>query len=115
MHPIKHFITIDVYKRQFLDSIGEGGNGLYENLDQYREKWEHPIWQRYLKEGVKGGHDGMDWLVYSAFFEGILSGRQPVIDTYDMASWMAITPLSEISIACLLYTSSETALLICRS
>ena len=89
----------DLTKAVFLDSLGEGGNGLYENLDQYREKWEHPIWQRYLKEGVKGGHDGMDWLVYSAFFEGILSGRQPVIDTYDMASWMAITPLSEISIA----------------
>lgn len=89
----------DLTKAVFLDSLGESGNGLYENLDQYREKWEHPIWQRYLKEGVKGGHDGMDWLVYSAFFEGILSGRQPVIDTYDMASWMAITPLSEISIA----------------
>ncbi len=89
----------DLTKAVFLDSLGESGNGLYENLDQYREKWEHPIWQRYLKEGVKGGHDGMDWLVYSAFFEGILSGHQPVIDTYDMASWMAITPLSEASIA----------------
>ena len=25
-------------------------------------------------------------------------GKVPPIDTYDMASWMAITPLSEISI-----------------
>ncbi len=88
----------ELTKAVFLDSLGESGNGLYDNLDQYRQEWEHPIWQRYLQEGVKGGHDGMDWLVYSAFFEGILNDRQPVIDTYDMASWMAITPLSEQSI-----------------
>lgn len=89
----------ELTKAVFLDSLGESGNKIYENLDEYREKWEHPIWQRYLKEGVKGGHDGMDWLVYSAFFEGILNNRQPTVDTYDMASWMAITPLSEASIA----------------
>ncbi|MCI8611362.1 MAG: Gfo/Idh/MocA family oxidoreductase [Clostridiales bacterium] len=88
----------ELTKAIFLDSLGESGNGLYNNLDQYRQDWEHPIWQKYLEEGVKGGHDGMDWLVYSAFFEGILNDRQPVIDTYDMASWMAITPLSERSI-----------------
>ena len=88
----------ELTKAVFLDSLGESGNGLYNNLDQYRQDWEHPIWQKYLEEGVKGGHVGMDWLVYSAFFEGILNNRQPVIDTYDMASWMAITPLSERSI-----------------
>lgn len=88
----------ELTKAVFLDSLGESGNGLYDNLDQYRQEWEHPVWQRYLQEGVKGGHDGMDWLVYSAFIEGILNDRQPVIDTYDMASWMAITPLSEQSI-----------------
>ena len=36
--------------------------------------------------------------IYSAFFESIFNDRSPVIDTYDMASWMAITPLSERSI-----------------
>ncbi len=88
----------ELTKAVFLDSLGEGGNTAYDNVEQYRQEWEHPIWQRYLQEGVKGGHDGMDWLVYSAFFESIFNDRSPVIDTYDMASWMAITPLSERSI-----------------
>ena len=58
----------ELTKAVFLDSLGESGNGLYNNLDQYRQDWEHPIWQKYLEEGVKGGHEGMDCLVYSAFF-----------------------------------------------
>ena len=40
----------------------------------------------------------MDWLVFDAFFESVRMGCVPPIDTYDTAAWMAITPLSEISI-----------------
>lgn len=50
----------ELTKAVFLDSLGEGGNTAYDNVEQYRQEWEHPIWQRYLQEGVKGGHDGMD-------------------------------------------------------
>ena len=83
----------------FLDSLGEGGNEGWNNRDAYLEKYEHPIWRRYLEEGVQGSHDGMDWLEYEAFFDAIRRGDNPPIDTYDMAAWMAITPLSEASIA----------------
>lgn len=69
------------------------------NVDQYREKYEHPIWQRYLDEGVKQGHGGMDWLVYADFVESVLQGKNTPIDVYDMAAWMSITALSEESIA----------------
>ncbi len=86
-------------KAVFLDSLGEEGNRKYENREMYYEEYEHPIWKRYQEEGIRGSHDGMDWLLYEAFFEGIRSGEQPAIDTYDMAAWMAITPLSEASIA----------------
>jgi len=65
----------------------------------YREKYEHPIWDRFLHDGIRGGHGGMDWLVFDAFFGAIERGIAPPIDTYDTASWMAITPLSEESIA----------------
>ena len=40
----------------------------------------------------------MDYLVISAFFEALTTGKRPPIDTYDTAAWMAITPLSEASI-----------------
>lgn len=77
----------------------EHTNEKMENLEKYYEKYDHPIWRKYSEEGIQGGHDGMDWLEYEAFFDAIRRNDQPTIDTYDMAAWMAITPLSEISIA----------------
>lgn len=71
----------------------------WNNVEKYREKYEHPLWKKYLLEGVKGGHDGMDWLVFRAFFDSVKNGVQTPIDVYDMASWMSITALSEQSIA----------------
>lgn len=70
----------------------------WNNVEQFREEYEHPIWKKYINEGIKGGHDGMDWLVFSAFFDAVRKGEQTPIDAYDMASWMSITELSEQSI-----------------
>lgn len=70
----------------------------YGNSEKYRDKWEHPVWKKFLNDGVRGGHGGMDWLVFDAYFEALKNGDVPPIDTYDTASWMAITPLSEQSI-----------------
>ncbi len=70
------------------------------NADKYFEEHEHPIWKKYLSEGVVGNHDGIDWLVYGAFIDAILNDYDFPIDVYDMASYMVITALSEESIAC---------------
>lgn len=69
------------------------------NAEQYREKYEHPVWKKYLEEGVKEGHGGMDWLVFRDFVDCVREGRQASIDVYDMASWMCISALAEESIA----------------
>jgi hypothetical protein len=88
----------------FLDSVhGEEvpeseRKDFHNNLDEYRKEWEHPVWRRFEEEGVKGGHGGMDWLVFDAYFEALHNGEVPPIDTYDTAAWMVITPLSEQSI-----------------
>ncbi len=84
----------------FLESLGlpEFTHEFYENAPEFRKTWEHPVWHKFETEGVKGGHGGMDWLVFDAFFEALSNGMVPPIDTYDAAAWMAITPLSEISI-----------------
>ena len=71
----------------------------WNNVEQFREKYEHPIWKQYLSDGVTGGHGGIDWLVFSAFFDAVKKGTQTPIDVYDMAAWMCITPLSAQSIA----------------
>ena len=68
-------------------------------LDQLWDKIEHPLWKKFQEAGVKGGHGGMDFLVLRAFIEAIRDNKLVPIDVYDTASWMAITPLSEDSIA----------------
>lgn len=81
----------------YLDG-GDHSGSFYGNADEYRKTWEHPVWHKFEVEGVKGGHGGMDWLIFEAYFEALKNGDAFPIDTYDTASWMAITPLSEISI-----------------
>ena len=69
------------------------------NIEEYRSKYEHPVWKKYLEEGVKQGHDGMDWLVFCDFVESVKNHTQTPIDVYDMVSWMCISALAEQSIA----------------
>lgn len=71
----------------------------WNNIEEYRETYEHPIWKEFLEKGVMGGHDGMDTLVLQAFFDCVREKSDVPIDVYDAAAWMAITPLSEQSIA----------------
>ncbi len=70
----------------------------YNNIDYYREKYEHPMWKQYIIDGVKSGHDGMDWLVMSAFIDALITDSPMPIDVYDMATWLSISVLSEQSI-----------------
>lgn len=74
------------------------GKPLWNNGRKYARKYAHPIWKWYKKKGVRGGHGGMDYLVLRAFIEAVKNGTHMPIDVYDTASWMVITPLSELSI-----------------
>ena len=72
----------------------------WENDEKYMREYEHPLWKEYEEFGLRGGHGGMDYLVLRAFIESVQKNECPPIDTYDTASWMAITALSAESIAC---------------
>lgn len=72
---------------------------MFGNAEKYLEQYEHPIWQEYLRAGVQGSHDGMDWLEFVRFFQNLLDGKPMELDVYDAASWMCIGALSEDSIA----------------
>ncbi len=88
----------------FLES-DHGGNDHWDwspewnNQVKYLEKYSHPVWVDYHKNGIRGGHGGMDGLVYDAFVECVRKGEPFPIDVYDAAAWMVVTPLSEQSIA----------------
>ena len=88
----------------FLDSDHGGADHWdwspeWNNQVKYLEKYSHPTWVDYHKNGIRGGHGGMDGLVFDAFIECIRLGRPCPIDVYDAVAWMAVTPLSEESIA----------------
>lgn len=70
-----------------------------ESDKKYMEEYEHPLWKEYRDLGTRGGHGGMDYLVLRAFVESVQNETEPPIDVYDAAAWMAITALSEESIA----------------
>ena len=71
----------------------------FGNASKYEEQYDHPVWDKFLHDGVRGGHGGMDWLVYGEFVDCLLEKRPFPIDVYDAAAWMSITPLSEQSIS----------------
>lgn len=88
----------------FLDGISPADENdwdhKWEKFDKYREKYEHPLWAKYAEDGIHAnGHGGMDYLVISAFVESVMYDLEPPIDVYDTATWMAITCLSEQSVA----------------
>ena len=70
----------------------------FNNQDKWMEEHDHPLYKEYRGKS-RGGHGGMDWLVVRAFVESAKRGIQTLIDVYDTALWLAIAPLSEMSIA----------------
>ncbi|MDD3244200.1 MAG: Gfo/Idh/MocA family oxidoreductase [Eubacteriales bacterium] len=72
---------------------------IWEPFSNYRAQYDHPLWKAYENYGLRGGHDGMDFLVLRAFVESVQNGTPTPIDVYDTAAWMAVTSLSEQSIA----------------
>lgn len=83
-------------KVMFLDGMEED---VENNEEEMFKKYDHPLQAEYFAEGVKGGHGGMDWLVCRAFVESVKRGTNTPIDVYDTVAWMAIGPLSEMSIS----------------
>ncbi|MFM9005888.1 MAG: Gfo/Idh/MocA family protein [Flavobacteriales bacterium] len=71
----------------------------WDNSKEWIEKYDHPLWKRYAKEAESAGHGGMDFFVLNSFIECIKQNKPFPLDVYDLASWYAITPLSEQSVA----------------
>lgn len=79
--------------------VKPNGEHCFEPDLPYMEAYKHPLWREYEAFGLRGGHGGMDYLTLRAFIESLQAGVPFPIDVYDAASWMAVTCLSEQSIA----------------
>ena len=70
----------------------------WDKVEDYYEEYDHPIWKEY-KNHMVGGHNGIDILAILAFLDAVRNQTNTPIDVYDVAAWMAVTCLSEQSIA----------------
>ncbi len=70
----------------------------WENPEKLMKEHDHPLWKQFEANAKDSGHGGMDFFVDNAFIECIKRNIPFPLDVYDLATWYAITPLSEKSI-----------------
>lgn len=84
--------------RIFID--GKSSDHQWEDIENYRERYEHPWW-RALKARAQaaGGHGGMDFIMLWRLIACLRAGSPLDQNVYDAATWSAVSPLSETSVA----------------
>ena len=70
----------------------------WDSTKKWMEEYDHPMWKKYESLAAGAGHGGMDWFLINTFVECIKRNVEFPMDVYDLATWYAITPLSERSI-----------------
>jgi hypothetical protein len=72
----------------------------WANLDEYRAKYQHPLWKKVGALAQKmGGHGGMDYVMNFRLMDCLHRGLPLDMDVYDAAAWSAVTELSVRSVA----------------
>ena len=69
----------------------------FGNVEEYYKRYDHKLWVGGVNE--IGEHSDIDKIVVDEFFDAVKNGTPMPIDVYDMASLMAVSVLSEQSIA----------------
>lgn len=90
-------LWMDVNKSLYIE--GKSPQHQWEAAESYLKAYDHPLWKKYEQLATGAGHGGMDFFLLNAFIECAKRDEPAVIDAYDAATWMAITPLSEQSIS----------------
>jgi predicted dehydrogenase len=90
-------IWMDVNKSLLIE--GKTKAHAWEEAKTWLDQYDHPLWKKYGNDAKTAGHGGMDFFVFHHFVECAKRNIAPQIDVYDAATWLAITPLSEASIA----------------
>lgn len=75
------------------------GEPAWEDTAAYYEQNEHPLWKTLGQTATKYGHGGADYITLHQFVKAVREKTQTPVDVYDSATWSAIVPLSEESVA----------------
>lgn len=71
----------------------------FGNVARFEADCLPAIWRDDRKDLVRAGHGGMDGIEFRVFVDCLRDGRPMPVDVYDAAAWMAVTVLSEQSVA----------------
>ncbi len=83
--------------RIYVEGDAEGHS--WQEVDSYRETYDHPLWRELEEKAAGAGHGGMDYLEDYRLVERLLNGQPMDMDVYDAAALSVVTELSEISVA----------------
>ena len=72
---------------------------IFDNATKYEDEYLPEMWKKVTPEILDAGHGGMDYFILRDFVDCAKSGAQMPVDVYDAAAWMAVSRLSEQSIA----------------
>ena len=79
---------------------GRGGTHNWQDWAQCQKDFDHPLWKSMGEIAKKaGGHGGMDFIMNWRIIYCLRNGLPLDQDVYDAASWSAVGPLSEMSVA----------------
>jgi len=70
-----------------------------EQLEELREKYEHPLYKRLVAAAKGSGHGGMDGIMVYRIVECLQKGLPLDQNVYEGCFWSAVAPLSEASVA----------------
>ncbi len=77
---------------------GKSPSHQWEDIENYAEEFEHPLWKKLSQKGEGRGHGGMDFIEDYRLIQCLRTGSPMDINVYDAAAWSAVSALSERSV-----------------
>ncbi|MBN2172741.1 MAG: Gfo/Idh/MocA family oxidoreductase [Bacteroidales bacterium] len=87
------------YPTPLIHIQGRTNGHSWEDLNNYKEEFYHPLWTQMEADAQGAGHGGMDYLEDYRLINSLKNGLEPDMDVYDAAVLSAVTELSSKSIA----------------
>lgn len=87
------------YPEQKIHIEGRSKPHQWEELQAYRQQYDHPLWKGIEERAAGAGHGGMDYIEDFRLVQCLRQGTPMDMDVYDGAAWTAVIMLSERSIA----------------
>jgi len=84
--------------RIYIEEVSEKPHQ-WDDLWEYQDEWDHPLWKTVGEKARGAGHGGMDYLEDYRLIQCLRTGTEPDMDVYDAAALSVVIELSEISVA----------------